>query len=234
MADNDKKGKKGNDNKNQQNSEQGKATPLEKVEKAASTWEKIQSVGIVAAFLAGILRPSSSEQASNIEKQVPDWVMSMFPHLTKEDEKEYGRILASLSSLLRNALISFEDKLRLEGVYDETSFRVMLVQARREHIEGIKSPPPSKKAEDADIVTFSKLKLRDTVEIFVKELRKAEQDQARTPEEIFEEQKRIALSFKLIERKSFIKRIMGNKIATILWLVFFFFLIVAILKKTLS
>lgn len=221
MADNDKKGKKGNDNKNQQNSEQEKTTPLEKVEKAASTWEKIQNVGIVAAFLAGILRPSSSKQASDIEKQVPDWVMSMFPHLTKEDEKEYGRILASLNPLLRNVLTSFEDKLRLESIYDETSFRVMLVQARREHIEGIKNPPPSKKAEDADIVTFSKLKLRDTVEIFTKELRKAEQDQTRTPEEIFEEQKRIALSFKLIEKKSFFKKCSEHKVTTFVGIILF-------------
>jgi hypothetical protein len=94
----------------------------------------------------------------------------------------------------------------------------------------MKNPMPENKSAT---LTFGKLKINDAVADFAKQLH-AEKVAGRNPNQIFCNQKLIADNLKLIEKKSFLKKLSEHKLETILGFMFFILAIVAILKKILS
>ncbi|KKP67120.1 MAG: hypothetical protein UR66_C0009G0099 [Candidatus Moranbacteria bacterium GW2011_GWE1_35_17] len=207
-----------------------KESPAKNMAKAEKFVESLQFIGILGAIIMGLRQPPKPGEAVVGDKQVPNWLLSAFPSLTAEDEVEFNLILSSLSTAKKNALKMFEFLLKQEGIFDEVKFRVLLVKIRREFIEKMRTPVPENKSQT---LTFGKLKVNDAVSDFAASLAK-ENVAGITPEQVFENQKLIADNMKLIEKKSFLKKLSENKAATILWALFVVTAILAILKKIIS
>lgn len=218
MADNNKK----DDSK--------KESPVKNMAKAEKFVESLQFIGILGAIIMGLRQPPKPGETVVGDKQVPNWLLSAFPQFTAEDEVEYNLILSSLSTAGKIALKLFESLLKQEGIYDEVKFRVLLVKIRREFLDKMRNPVPENKSTT---LTFGKLKMNDAVSDFASLLAK-ENVAGRTSEQIFCNQKLIADNLKLIEKKSFFKRLSEHKLETISGLIFFILVIIAILKKILS
>lgn len=214
---------------NKEDDKKSESTP--KKEKLEKFSEWLQYAGIIGAIIIGVRQPPKPGEPVIGDKQVPNWLLSAFPSLTAEDEVEYNLILASLNPIDKTTLKLFEFLLKREGIYDEVKFRVMLVKIRREFIEKMKSPVPETKPSAP--LTFGTIQLNDAVSDFAS-LLSAENTAGRTPEEIFENQKLIADNLKLIQKKSFFKKLLENKMETVLGVIFALLAIIALLKKILS
>ncbi|EKE22165.1 MAG: hypothetical protein ACD_7C00030G0001 [uncultured bacterium] len=218
MADNNKK----DDSK--------KESPAKNMAKAEKFVESLQFIGILGAIIMGLRQPPKPGEAVVGDKQVPNWLLSAFPQFTAEDEVEYNLILSSLADASKIALKEFEFLLKKEGIFDEVKFRVLLVKIRREFLDKMRNPMPENKSTT---LTFGALQLNDAVADFSK-LLNDEKVAGRTPEQIFCNQKLIADNLKLIEKKSFLKRLSEHKLETACGLIFTVLTFIAILKKILS
>lgn len=179
--------------------------------------ENIQDIVLGFLLITGLKKPTQAGtvQFQGQERQVPDWFMSAFPGLTRDDENEYSLALDSHSDLeARAAAEEFWKMVKEDERYDEVRYIVNIVQLRREFIERLKHPAP--KDESGGRLKFDSLTLRDSVNIFFDRLLE-EKNKGGSPEEIYKRQEEIALNRKLLPKKHLFKRLLENKASAIMY-----------------
>lgn len=169
-------------------------------------WEKIQDIGIVLAMILGLKETSKSDKSnqSSKEKQIPGWLMSAFPNLTRDDDNEYNLILDSLSPNAKIAAKEFRAMMAKENVYDDIKYIVYLVELRREFIEKTTHPTGVNKGKTR--LDFGSITINDSVEAFFKELLDEKVIGGR-PKRVYERQKKLALARNLLPKKHLAKKI---------------------------
>lgn len=178
--------------------------------------ENAQDFFIVLSIILGLRKPLKEGETLPSGRQVPGWLLSAFPWMTDEDETEYNMTLGSHPD--RAAIVAaeeFEETLKRKGKYDEVKYRIRLLKIYREFMEQTRHPAP--KDESGGRLTFQRVQINDpAIEIMDRFLE--ERLAGGTPEEIFNRQMRIAMNRKLLEKKSFLKKLSENKLASLLFL----------------
>ncbi|HRZ95734.1 MAG TPA: hypothetical protein P5262_04205 [Candidatus Moranbacteria bacterium] len=179
--------------------------------------ENIQDVALGILLVLGFKKPSQSGtvQFQGQERQVPDWFLSAFPGLTRDDENEYNLALDSHPDpKARIAAEEFWEMVKKDELYDEVRYVVNIVELRREFIERLRRPAP--KDESGGRLGFDPLTQRDSINIFFNRLLE-EKSRGGSPEEIYKRQKEIALKRKLLPKKHLFKRLLENKASAIMY-----------------
>ena len=197
--------------------------------------ENAQTLGIVLGIMLGLRQPPKPGEAGPGGKEIPGWLLKIFSSLTKEDETEYNLILDSFpDGGIRPIEAEFRKDFIADG-YDETDYRLSLVDLRREYMERLRNPAPEDKSGGR--LAFTSITLRDSCTEFFSELL-TESNTTSTPKEIFERQKKIALDRKILKKTGLLKRIFSwsqrHKLETILWIVLTPFLLVALIYQILN
>ena len=122
-----------------------------------------------------------------------------------KDEIEYNLLRDSHPNPLAKAVeANFRRNLvKDKDGFDETKYRVRLVELRREFMEQLRHPAP--KDESGGRLAFEKMTLKDSATEFITELIN-EVTTGKGPKRIYERQKKIALDRKLIEKTGLIKK----------------------------
>lgn len=194
--------------------------------------ENIQDVLIGLLFVLGFKKSAQTKEGSGsgtviAEKQTPNWILSIFPSWTDEDEVEYDLALTSHTEMkAKKSAEEFEENLKKEGVYDEVKYRVRVVKKHREFIEQVKHPAP--KDDSGGRLNFQVITISSPVLEFMDRLLE-EKTKGGTSEEIFERQKRIAINRKFIEKKHWLKKISENKTDAILTILAAILVLIAII-----
>ncbi|KKP77798.1 MAG: hypothetical protein A2271_02000 [Candidatus Moranbacteria bacterium RIFOXYA12_FULL_35_19] len=200
-----------------------KAKPEEKKEEKATPQAKpkernflsILKSEILDNVLLGILlflgvkhQSDSNIGGGGREKQAPDWILSAFPGLTRDDDNEYGIIINSHrenSDATETKIVAkeFHSNIVSEGIYDGVKYIVNLVKLRREFTERTKNPLPEDKSGGR--ISYERIVINDPALAFISELLKEKNDGG-TAEEIFERQKKRADEINLLQKKHLLKR----------------------------
>lgn len=168
-------------------------------------WEFLQTSGVIGAILLGARQPPKQGETLPGGKEVPGWLMSAFPSLTNEDEKEYNFALSSHDGVgARSAAEDFERNILAEGIYDEVKYRVVVVEIHREFMEQIRRPAP--KDESGGRLKFAEITICNPFHEFMDRIL-AEKNAGGIQKEIFERQKQIALDRKLLEKIHLAKKV---------------------------
>lgn len=182
--------------------------------------EMLQNAVLLILATAGLRRPGQGgdPQSGGVpEKQTPDWMMSIFPGLTRDDNNEYNLATdAHPDPSARLAAKKFRTMMRAEGVYDVEKYVVDLIKIWREFMERTKNPPPENKSGGR--LNFEPVTINDSVKAFFTELRN-EELAGGTEEQIYERQKLRAEERDLLPKKHALKKISENKIDAILYIV---------------
>lgn len=173
--------------------------------------ETIQNIGLGILAYIGLVKRSPQGGGMmggegvppSKEKQTPDWILSAFPSLTREDDNEYMLGLDSVSSEAKKSAKKFRAQMKKEYVYDDIKYVVNLVKARREFMEQLKHPAPDNKG--ADRLAFEKIILKDPIVCFFGELLEEER-LGGTPEEVYERQKEDARDRNLLTKIHWLKK----------------------------
>lgn len=167
--------------------------------------EILDNIMLTALLLLGVKNRSDIENKSGkMEKQVPDWFLSAFPNLTRDDDNEYNLTLDSHPN--PNAQVAakeFRKNMIQEGIHDDVRYVVDLIKIRREFLERTKNPAPEDKSGGR--LTFGNITLNDSVNAFFSELL-AEKNIGGTDEEIYDRQKDRAKERNLLPKKHFLKK----------------------------
>lgn len=180
----------------------GKTTP----ELRGQFWEKHSFLREVFQNLwpsVFLFRRPGSEGGATKEKHVPNWFLSIFPKLTRDDNNEYVLCLTSASKEAREAAKNFRRMMEEEKIYDPIKYVVELVFFRREFMDQLKHPPGENKGSDR--LGFQKITIGDPVLYFFEELAE-EEAKGGTPEEIYERQKKHARDIDVLPKIHWIKK----------------------------
>jgi len=181
---------------------------IEKVKEKVKVWENLQNIAIILAMIMGMRRPSpSSIRGGEGEKkaisQLPMWLIELFPSLTKEDESEFNLIMSSFpDEKIRKVEATFRERFKLEG-YDETYYRLNLVEMRREFMKRLKSPAPKDESEGR--LQFKAIKLSCPAEDFLQAILECP-EKYKNKEKIYQCQKKISLDRLVLKKTSFFKK----------------------------
>jgi len=187
------------------------ASPAPKeAEKKHSNWERIwelsQNFAIIGGIILGLRQPPKAGEQAAGGKEIPGWLMNLFPSFTREDETEFNLILDSHT--LRDAKqieAVFRDNFITDG-FDETKYRLGLVHFRREYLERMRNPMPENKSGGQLI--FKPLQMKDSASEFIDQLIDIHTNPAGgTDQEKYACQKKIALDRKLLEKTSLLKKV---------------------------
>ena len=194
--------------KNNGEEKEGKEWEKTKEKRKRVIWEFIlenaQNLGIILSIALGIRKPDSKTTIEGKERQVPDWVLSAFPNLTREDDTEYNLALDSHPNInAQLAAKEFRATMVKEDIYDDVRYIVDLIKIRREFTERTKKPAPPDKSGGR--LKFEPLNIKDSVNAFFSELL-AEKNLGGTPEEIYTRQKERAKERNLLPKKHIAKR----------------------------
>jgi hypothetical protein len=197
--------------------------------------ENFQWILIIFSVILGLRKPPEAGETAAGGKEIPGWILKIFSSLTKEDETEFNLILDSFpGGGIRPVEAKFREDFIADG-YDETDYRLSVVDLRREYLERLRNPAPEDKSGGR--LTFASLALQDSAIAFLSEIL-AESAKSGTPEEIFERQKKLALERKLIKKVSGLKKAFQwsqhNKFKTLLLLATTPFLLAAVIYQILN
>lgn len=176
-------------------------------------WDNIQDIILGILLVLGFKKPSQTGPGGiPVERQVPNWFLSAFPGLTREDENEYNILLESHPDpAARIAAEEFHEMVEKDNHYDEVRYIVALVELRREFVDRVKHPAPK---NECGCLGYEQLTLRDPVIAFLNRLLEAK-NKGENPEETYKCQKEIALRRKLLPKKHFLKKAMEHKLETV-------------------
>ena len=179
------------------------ADPIENAKKSLLHWENVQNLAIILAMILGIRQKPQS--GSPEESRIPDWVMNLLPEsLTFEDEAWLLLIQACGSDEAIVAEIDFRRRFQEDPRdYDPGEYRKRLMHLKKEFLE--QSGKHTIKNEPAGRTDFEKVTFRDPCNIFLKRL-VAEVAAAGTPEEIYERQRKFAVTQNLLVVRSGLKK----------------------------
>lgn len=174
----------------------------------SKTWEWLQNIGLFAAFLLGIQKnaptvPAGDGNGVGKIKEMPAWLMNMFPSFTREDETEFNLILDSYPSA-KQVEAEFRARFIADG-YDETKYRLALVHMRREYVERMAKTMPKNDLDSR--MTFAKLEMRDSAYEFLSEL----VVESAAGGDFYRRQKERALSRKILEEPGIADWVKKNK-----------------------
>ena len=156
-------------------------------------------------ILLGFKHQSDSNASGGREKQAPNWLMQVFPSLTRDDNNEYNLALDSHPDpATRTAAKKFRSMMEKEGIYDVEKYVVNLIKVWREFMERTKNPPPESKS--AERIVFEKITVNDSVKAFFSELL-TEKTVGGTEEEIYNRQKDRAYERDLLPKKHWLKKL---------------------------
>jgi hypothetical protein len=183
--------------------------------------ENFQWILLVLSIVLGLRKPPEAGETGPGGKEIPGWILRIFSSLTKEDETEYNLILDSYPDPAILAVESaFRNNFIREG-YDETDYRLSLVDLRREYLERLRNPAPEDKSGGR--LSFTPITLRDSATKFLDQL--LYETRVGTPEEVFARQKKIALDRKILKKTGALKRAFhwheSHKLETIVGLFLF-------------
>lgn len=174
--------------------------------------ENAQDFFILLSIILGLKPHPKEGETLPSGKQTPNWVLSMFPGFTDEDEVEFNLARDSHKDpRARKVEAAFRENFVADG-YDETIYRVRFIKLRREYMEQLRSPAPEDKSGGR--LVFTPITLRDSVIEFLTDLI-AEIQTSGTPEEIYKRQRKMALDRKLLVKKNWLKKRAENKLETL-------------------
>lgn len=194
--------------------------------------EKFEDIFILIAMLTGLhQRPNAgSEEEGSISR----WVLDLLPFLSLDDEAEFLSALYSLTPAMREAEAEFRDRFIAEGRWDRIHYRLMIVKMRRHFIKELNHPAPENKSAS---MTFSPLKIRDSVRAFFADILKAKKAGG-SKEEIYRRQKELAINREVLKKTGVFKKIAhwlhDNKLKIVLLLVVGTFFLLTLICKTIE
>lgn len=181
---------------------------VEKVKEKKNLFENLQNIAIIIAMIMGVKKPSQSlgggeEGGGETIKQLPMWVIELFPGLTREDENEFNLIMSSFpDKKIRKVEATFRERFKKEG-YDETYYRLGLVGMRREFMKRLKSPAP--KDESGGRLQFEAVKLSCPTEDFLQTILECS-EKYNEEEKIYQHQRKIGLDRLVLKKISPLKK----------------------------
>jgi hypothetical protein len=190
-----------------------------KGEKEEKSWlwrmirENAQDFLILLSIILG-LRPHPKEgETLPSGKQTPNWILSMFPSFTDEDEVEFNLTRDSHNDpLARRTEATFRENFIADG-FDETKYRVRFIKFRREYLEQLRNPAPEDKSGGR--LSFTRITLKDSATEFLTELI-TEAQAGGTPMEIYKRQRKMALDRKLLVKTGIFHWIRKHKTVSIM------------------
>jgi hypothetical protein len=184
--------------------------------------ENIQDIALAILFFLGLRKPAQATETGTVasaEKQVPNWFLSAFPSLTRDDENEYLLALCSHPDPDARAVAEkFEEELKKDPRYNNVKYIVNIVELRREYMEKLKNPAP--KDPSGGRLSFEPITLRDPVNIFFSRLLE-EKNRGKSPKKTYENQRQLAINQKLLEKNGYLHWMNNHRPETIVGIFLF-------------